>query len=409
MSEEEIEYLDEDADIVQQCVQNVSLTQKQLVETVTPQTPLLVERQPVSKKKKRKIEEDDSDYDPRENIVLPPPNRNKKKKYNPMMPKPAVPKTSTSLPSQKVQYRQTKKVIPSTVPLHTRRKMTIGIPDYDDPLCLPVRAIIRNAIDKKKLKSWNDACISHLKHADKVLKPEKGVTKGSSRMVVLRKVLNKDTGKYEIAVWTKTCVENENGAKKSQNFQSILPKFSERTVLNVDATSRKPKKYRHVDEVILTKETYKNEDTLVVYKTNEHLSASYAMTIQNSSEDKDGEESPRKYLREVSCCGMCAACYQLSYRNVSRKENNLAVVCPVCSRTFVSLYNLLTHVRSHSSDDVKMYKKEFSKLLAQVVGYHYKCRLCQEQCDSIRNLRLHVATHKGNKTFVCEVGNHATT
>ncbi|XP_053620474.1 uncharacterized protein LOC128680970 isoform X2 [Plodia interpunctella] len=277
--EEEIEYLDEDAEIVQQCVQKS--TENQFLET-KPITPLLVERP--AKKKKRKIEEDDSDYDPRDDIVPPPSNRNKKKKLNPARNVTKVGPSVRTYPVVQQLIRAKKPVLAYAVP-KIRRNMKIFIPDYPDPLCLPVRAIMRTDTDRRKLKSWNNACISHLKHADKMLKPEKGVTKGSSRTVVLRNFQNRQTGKYETAVWAKTSVINDSGITKSQNFQSILPNFSERTVLKVNAINRKPKKFHRVDEVILTKENYDNEESLVVYKPKQCILAVYQMITQDDSRE----------------------------------------------------------------------------------------------------------------------------
>lgn len=71
----EIEYLDEDADIVEQIVQ-IQPSQNAFTVTVKNErlSPLLVEREkPVKRKRIKKEYDSDYDYDPSEDIMVPSP------------------------------------------------------------------------------------------------------------------------------------------------------------------------------------------------------------------------------------------------------------------------------------------------------------------------------------------------
>ena len=213
-SDGDIEFLDEDADIVQQCVQAVPppVPIPHLVPRLEEKvTPLLVERLPAEKKRssKRKKFEDDSDYDPRNDIVPPSPPSSKGKKKKQQNVKKVktyqkeVVSNSKAATSSKAGPSQGKK--PKTVTYFPprevaldRKQLNIRIPDYDDPLCLPVKAIQYEESDVKRMNNWNNVCLEHFKHCDNLLKPERGDTYSSTRTVVFRNVANKQTGLYKI-------------------------------------------------------------------------------------------------------------------------------------------------------------------------------------------------------------------
>ncbi|CAG9792298.1 unnamed protein product [Diatraea saccharalis] len=419
-SDGEIEYLDEDADIVQQCVQttfttteSVTLKRKVNVNDDGNQQPHLVERINSERKKRKKPQkDDDSDYDPTEDIMPPSP---------PVSPSPSKRRKitlrkytnkSTSQTARPVQ-RHVKPVLQSTVnQFFNRKKMTIKMPDHEDPLCLPVRAVMTIGSDINRLRNWNKACIEHFKQCDNLFTPEKGETKKSARTTVLKKVVNKDSGTSETAVWTKTCVINKEGIRKSELFQSMLPKYREKKILTpFTVNPAKQYKFHHKDEVLLTKEEYKNNDVLVAYKPQESLSAVYKFEKQNMQDGEKSTESnseTRRVLREVACCKVCASCYQTSWRGSVSKTDKNKLQCPICKRITISVYNLLTHVRAHSANDVRAHRRAISLALSGVVDYHYKCRICQLKLRSIKGLREHVTKHKAPIPFRCEIGNHMT-
>lgn len=184
--DEEIEYLEEDADIVQQCVQQTLVSPK----AQSPQTSLLVERSrpKPAERRKRKKEEDDSDYDPSEELVAiskkkPPPQKKTKTSH-------VTPIASTHDDKKNARDHP----VNAAEQALNRQKCSIRIPDYDDPLCLPVRAIRAHESDKKRLTNWNNVCMEHFKYCNEILKPERGTTKKSVRTAVFKNVVNKLTG-----------------------------------------------------------------------------------------------------------------------------------------------------------------------------------------------------------------------
>ncbi|XP_059056042.1 uncharacterized protein LOC131849928 [Achroia grisella] len=409
-----IEFLDEDADIVQQCVQN----------TTAPEDPeqYLVERKPVRSKQKRKLQEEDSDYDPRDDASSPDLSVKKKKNIKKMpkyssTPTNTVSKASRTLtptnpPRRLTQPNPSAQNKPSKSKIKIKevspKNRNVRIPDFEDPLCLPVRAIKKSENDAKKLKSWNNACLEHFKHSDNVLKPERGVTKSSTRSIVLRNIVNKATGKYETAIWSKTSVENEDGVKKSQIFQSILPRYREKKRIDTYdlQPNKKPKSYRHTFEVLITKEDNKDGDSLVVYKPKESISSVYKLIDTDDADNQINSENEddRRYLKQVAHCKMCAPCYQASWRG-TKKNIKKEVRCGVCARGCPSAYSLLTHVRTHPAPALRPRRARVAAELAQILEYHYKCRICQKMCSSIKSLRAHIAAHKGTEKFVCEICN----
>ncbi|CAB3240421.1 unnamed protein product [Arctia plantaginis] len=422
-SDNDIEFLDEDADIVQQCVQSVQFAPPVEEKPI----PFLVERErPAAraerKRKKKKYAEDDSDYDPNQDFSPSSPRSQKGKKKKPQVINKKV-KTFhkvvsrvQSNPNLKVGAKVLKHVPakPKEI-LLDRKKCNINIPDYDDPLCLPVKAIKHEESDIKRLNNWNNVCLEHFKHCDNLLKPERGETNSSSRTVVFRNVVNKQTGKSETTIWSKTCVENEDGDRKSEIFQCVLPRYKEKKVLTTfGLLNRKLKPYHISDEVILSKEDNKDGEVLVVYKPKDTLSAVYKLVMANDKgdskeemEEKDDDEV-KMYMKELLCCKMCVHCFQSSWRGV-KKSDKKTIACPICSRaSFVTTYNLLAHFKTHSSEEMRKYKFVISNILAEIVDYHYKCRVCREQFNSIKRLRQHVTTHQGKELFTCEVGNHVT-
>lgn len=193
MSEDgEIEFLDEDADIVQQCVQNVE------AEPLVPQGPLvettlLVERVKNERPRRKRKKEEDSDYDPTEDLTQRP--RKKRQQNFPRQGAPrGRPSHSSYLQRTEIKVvRKPKKQVPK-LDFMDRKKLDIRIPDYDDPLCLPVRALKKDEWDARKLKNWNNLCLEHFKHFDNPLRAEKEPTTSSKRTVVLRNMHNKMTG-----------------------------------------------------------------------------------------------------------------------------------------------------------------------------------------------------------------------
>lgn len=196
-----IEYLEEDAEIVQLCVQQSQQQAAAAVKSDSPNTlsvepSLLVERprpKPVDRRKRKK-EEEDSDYDPSEEIIVTkkkqPPLKKNKTIHTVAAPAPAPP--TYLIPQKKVSESN----LSSREQYLNRKKFNIRIPDYDDPLCLPVRAIRVHESDKKRLDNWNNVCLEHFKYCDELLKPERGDTKKSFRTAVFKNVVNKLTGTY---------------------------------------------------------------------------------------------------------------------------------------------------------------------------------------------------------------------
>lgn len=419
MAESDIEFLDEDADIVQKCVQ------VQTIQYVAPPglvpiedeklTPLLVERRPIERRRKRKkVDEDDSDYDPSQDLApqSPPSPKVKKKKQQVLPKKVIIKKVLKDVPNLKEVTKP--KQFTAEEPLIKRENLSIRIPDYDDPLCLPVKAIKQEHSDIKRLNNWNNVCLEHFKHCDNLLKPEKGETNSSTRTVVFRNVVNKQSGKTDTTIWSKTCVENEDGDRKSEIFQCVLPRYKEKkTPTPFTFSNRKAKPYYLSDEVILSKEEPKDSgEILVVYKPQESLSAVYKLVTDDKgnkedTEDKEDDEI-KSYIKEILCTKMCVPCFQMSWRGVMKNDDK-PMRCPICKRcSFVTAYNLLTHFKTHSSEEIRKYKSVISGILAEVVEYHYKCRICCEQINSIKSLRQHLTTHQGNEPFTCEVGCHVT-
>lgn len=203
----EIEYLDEDEDVVQQCVQTVDAAASSIVPpanfSIAPKlednlmapeidtSSLLVERTPVGRppnKRKKRKEEEDSDYNPNQSDedYQPGPRRPYKKKQTP-----------TPRPPPTVEMKKYKHVnLSKKEEMKFRRDMGVKIPNFEDPLCLPVKGVINDENDMKKLKNWNNICLNSFKNHDTVLKPDVGVTVSSHRNVVLRNVKNKLTGKF---------------------------------------------------------------------------------------------------------------------------------------------------------------------------------------------------------------------
>ncbi|KOB74741.1 Suppressor of Hairy wing, partial [Operophtera brumata] len=162
-SDGEIEYLEEDAEIVQQCVQQ----SQQTAVKRSPALPVKRSRPRADReRKKRKMEEEDSDYDAAAEIIptkkKQPPHR-KTNTYQ-IAPTPVEPAKKTVREYHDMGAKEQYLI---------RKKHNIRIPDYDDPLCLPVRAIRVQESDKKRLENWNNVCLEHFKYCDEILKPER--------------------------------------------------------------------------------------------------------------------------------------------------------------------------------------------------------------------------------------------
>ncbi|KAL4709694.1 hypothetical protein ACJJTC_007425 [Scirpophaga incertulas] len=288
----EIEYLDEDAELVQQCV-------IQFPSAVLPVAPieykqdegqdLLVQR--VTRSKKRKIEEKDSDYDPNEDSapVSPVPAQTTSKKKKTVAKKTITSTKTTLITPPSLQRNFSKNQAVKVNEFIARKNMDIHIPDYDDPLCLPVRAVVKSESAHKTLKNWNNLCIERLRQSDRLLRPEKGDVQGSKRTVVVRKVNNKLSGETDVVVWSKTTVENNNYDRKSDIFQSVLPTFTEKKTLSpYSLVQLKKKSFKHQAEIILSKESNKDGDILVAYSPDDALSAIYKMYHKKTKEEPSG-------------------------------------------------------------------------------------------------------------------------
>ncbi|XP_050676355.1 uncharacterized protein LOC126973183 [Leptidea sinapis] len=392
----EIEYLDEDAELVQQCVQPME-DNNILNKIATDDSTLLIEVAERPKRIKRKFVEEDSDYDPTEDKIIP--KYRYKKKSNTSTPA-LLPKFRKHIPT--TPKSKTERKDPSD--LNTRRKLDIRIPDYEDPLCMPVRAFNKDLSDLKRLRTWNSLCLKHFGYHDIPFRADNKESVSSSRTVVLRNLFNKMTGKAETTLWSKVLVSNEEGLKKSEIIQTVLPKFREKeTLSNVVLLRSKINTVHMRDEVILTKEQNNEEDTLVVYKVSKALAMLYKTFAVPGME----EDMMRNYLREVAVTKMCVYCYQTSSRNHNQK-NNGNMKCSVCGRVCLSVYNLLAHLRSHDDATVRKHINSISSTLAQAVEYHYRCRVCQQKSPTITQLRNHIKTHKISEVFHCEIGNHLT-
>lgn len=177
--EGEIEFLDEDAEIVQQCVRIVGNDSKEETKPNTNTSGIQIREnvKQATAKRKRK-EDDDSDYDPREENI-------KKKKRQP---------TTQQNVSRGLQIQIAPKPLIKKDPfshkmdLVVRRKLQIKVPDYDDPLCLPVRALRKDNPEKLKLKNWNNLCLEQFKNYDASLRVDKQPTVASKRIVVFTNI-----------------------------------------------------------------------------------------------------------------------------------------------------------------------------------------------------------------------------
>ncbi|XP_072946387.1 uncharacterized protein [Epargyreus clarus] len=405
---DEIEFLDEDADIVQQCVQSQPVNEEppaHVIQKPTPVIPpLLVERTNpnpyVRRRKRKKVDEDDSDYDPTDDK----PQRGRKRRTNtPRQIHTPIRRKYEQSPIP-VEVRKVLKRKP--IEEMDRRNLTIRVPDFDDPLCLPVRAILKDENDTRRLRHWNNLCLEQFKSYDRPLRPRNGEATSSKRTIVIRNLFNKQTNKTETTFWSKISVDNKSGDTKSDVIQSVLPRYREKKILNSyklgEVKRRRPVYSR--SEVILTKEKDGQEEKLVAYKPDDALSMVFKM-FESTSEQPEGAEEEKRYLEEMTSCKMCAPCYQTSWRGTGKNAKR-QVGCPVCGRTCISIHNLVTHLKSHSADDIKRNQRKISHCLAKALSYHYTCRVCQKQFLSIGDLRHHVRTHKGSEAFYCEVGEH---
>lgn len=195
----EIEFLEEDADIVQQCVYNNEDSQSYLdssqlmavepddtIQEESPRNTLLVER--VSndrRRRRRRKDEEDSDYNPHDDM----PPKKKKRQGRPRrveVPVRKIDATDRVHVTTKTTVRRYEK---------NRKKMDIRIPDYEDPLCLPVRALLKEEGNVQKLKNWNNLCLEHFRNYDLPLRADKEETVASKRTVVLRNLYNNMTGR----------------------------------------------------------------------------------------------------------------------------------------------------------------------------------------------------------------------
>lgn len=206
-SDGEIEYLDEDEEIVNHCVKyankSYDLAVKNAIPTPKPATPrneyqksLIADRGRSRKRRRSSVyEEPDSDYDPTNDIriekgikPLRQPSRRLRgsststEKVRPQNQPIKVKKTrSESVSSQEkdeppksqrrkasegqAKVKQEEKEEEESEDISDmiikRREMDITIPDYDDPLCLPVRVVSKVWSDRERLKKWNNMCLRY--------------------------------------------------------------------------------------------------------------------------------------------------------------------------------------------------------------------------------------------------------
>lgn len=234
----EIEYLDEDEELVQQCMQIVQTTPTiAKVESLDIESNdhLLVERKfdHFAAKRRFKNEEEDSDYDPRDDIpqfkkkkiIKKPPKKIikidsqqaslylKKNVETVQKPHRTYSRVHIDQRTQSVQKKTTSKMIKvkdvrpvrpvtktSEEMLKERKKLDIKIPDFEDPLCLPVRAIVKDNLELKKLKNWNNLCLSYLTKGNEAL-DTRGNTTSSKRTIVLSNSRNRIDGKSKLSLF----------------------------------------------------------------------------------------------------------------------------------------------------------------------------------------------------------------
>ncbi|XP_041971486.1 zinc finger protein 354A-like [Aricia agestis] len=390
--EDEIEYLDEDAEIVQQCVQTAQSGERPLP-NFSIETELLVERLPhdsKSSKKKKRVEEDDFDYDPSEDLRV---SRAKQRKthHSPSDTKKNVSKSSSQVTKAKKIREQ------APVGFNQRKSMDIRVPDYDDPLCLPVRAVIRDS------KAWNDLCLEKFKQLDRPMRVDKEETVASKRIVELRNVRN-ILGKFDLAITSRTVVQNKSGNKKHDSFRSILPRYREKKILNNYKLTKQHQKQPlyFKTELILKQEA--NDESLVIYNPEECASFVYKM-YDKEMDPKSKEEERKFYLKETDCLKMCSPCYHAKHKGYERVDPNN--YCHICKRVFLNSQILVAHLRTHTPAERLLYKKKLNQELQKRVPDTYKCRICLRKFMGIAALKKHVTMHTGSATpFICEAGKH---
>lgn len=226
----EIEYLDEDEELLQQCMQIVHTPLIARVENFGgsgSNDQLLVERKfdNSAGKKRIRTEEEDSDYDPNDNKVLLKKKKIIKKPQkkiikidsqqaslyvnrNESVQKPlkTYSRANVAQKLQAIQKKTTSKMIKvkelrparpitktSEELLKERKKLDIKIPNFEDPLCLPVRAVVMDNNELKKLKYWNNLCLSSLTKGNDGLQSQ-GKVVSSKRTVVLSNNRNRNDG-----------------------------------------------------------------------------------------------------------------------------------------------------------------------------------------------------------------------
>lgn len=216
----EIEYLDEDADVVQYCISpyNQNDTNELLKPVAEMEVTVLVEGE-ATRAKKRKIKSSrksdyvDKDYDPlvdekeyehrsRKKVYAPKVTMNTKKDVK-------KPKRVAVLP--RVQCYENKKidVLISNEDAMCIPKDPLCIPDFKNSLCLPVLLTTKDNLNINRLKTWNKQCAEVYKNQNKVLifKPSSNeVNSQSKQLTILRKqVLDKTTGKFFSLNYSQSC------------------------------------------------------------------------------------------------------------------------------------------------------------------------------------------------------------
>ncbi|GBP03421.1 hypothetical protein EVAR_101790_1 [Eumeta japonica] len=411
-----IEYLDEDADIVQQCVitSNVDVP---IVPMPVIKSPLLVERKrrtvasshhSHSAQKRRKDVDDDEDYDPRKNAN----SKMKRKSYS--VHKKSSPFNRIKTPvapafSPTPKEIHTQKFVSSTenviVKQKTEPKTTVEadkpsneivhVYDYRDPLCIRDEPFVGNEEEMGHIKDWNRLCYEQLIKHENPLMPDEPDTY-TKKSLIFRNVCNNLTGKEVPTVWSRLTIRNQDGRKKSEGFESILPNF---TTAKIDFEMSTPTPRNQKSPVlssncvILTKEEHKDGEVLVGYRPQEALA--HVFKAMQELVEVEGKMSNLKYLEEKLQCKICTSCYQYSWRGARQEKfGRKQIKCGICSRGFINTYNFVSHLKVHSAEEVKLNKKALCKTLAESIGYHYKCRICQKNNSTIKEARKHMLVHK---------------
>lgn len=364
----EVEFLDEDVDIVQKYVT------KPINVKVNKPFIYTAKQYPMHIKKKRKRRPDaDEEY-------IPDVGPNKKK--------------------PKKEFKRKDVVV-------SKRKYKRNIPDYTDSIFLPVKVMPKNLENATKIKRWNKCCVEQYMKADDLLESGEDVMTSSVKTLVFRRVKNKITGKVEPMVCGKTKVTYLSGKEIFDDFQCMLPNFSDNKNLNYRVYPQRNTGDMVLSQntVLLSCEKQRGSEFLVAYMPIDRVSINYKFVDKRNS--KTGSVCDR-LLEEQCMYNVCALCYQNSWNGNGYLPQKKKIICSICHLNFGNTYNMLTHLKTHSKELINENRSLITSSLADLVGNHYKCRICQQRFNTVKELQVHVFTHRGTSCFKCVVGNHVT-